>query len=205
MWIVLSIKLFNQRGNSWEMDRRGKSWCPLISFMYKALSFPTFPESDSVCVWSLFKWLFWKVPGFKQHKWAVLVEAGLDAQSPVVWFPWHPNWPSLTCLQGIPELMEHNLKPLHRSKGLRDVGMLSISVGSLRGNLAKISPATPDSWTQYIHSMSTPKQSCPTCTGLWPKQQLLAFCSLTRQDSPVRGDNGFIYKKQRKVCFYTLP
>lgn len=171
IWIILSIKLFNKKGNNWEMDRRGKSWYPwhlLISFVYKALSFPTFPESDFVCVSSLFKWLLRKVPGFKQYKQAALVETGQEAHSPVVWLPWHPNWPTLKCLQGIPGPMEHNLKPLHRSKGLRDVGMLSTFVGSLRGNLAKISLATPGNWGQCIHSISTPKQPCPTAQAFDP-------------------------------------
>lgn len=67
---------FNKKDSSWEMDRRGQSCYLWIVFMHGARSFPTFPDSDSVWVSSLVKWLLLKVPGLKQYKQAVLAGAG---------------------------------------------------------------------------------------------------------------------------------
>lgn len=94
---------FNKKDSSWEMDRRGQSCYLLIVFMHGARSFPTFPDSDSVCVSSLVKWLLLKVPGLKQYKQAVLAEAG-------------PEGPESSCLASMTPKLANPKMPSGNSR-----------------------------------------------------------------------------------------
>lgn len=145
---------FNKKNSSWEMDRRGQSWYPWIAFTHRALPLPAFPDTGGVCVSSLFKWLLQKVPGLKQCTQAVLAEAGPEGPEASCLASMTPKLANLKCLPESPGPTGHNLKPCHRPKGLRDVGISNISVSSGRANLAKTSPVTPGNWRQYGHTKS---------------------------------------------------
>lgn len=109
----------------------------------------------------------------------------------------HPTQPTLKRLQGIPGPWECNLKPLGGSKGLRDVGMWSIFVGSARGNPARLCLVTPGNWRQECPHQSSPAH----CSHLQYSDNCLPS-ALSPYTPPC---NGFIYRKLRKVWFYTLP
>lgn len=112
----------------------------------------------------------------------------------------HPTWLTLKCLQGIPGPWERNLKPLSGSKGLRNVGMWSIFVGSARGNPARLCLVTPANWRQGVRT----KAALPTAHTF---NTVTTVCPLPcyHTHSLVRVSNGFIYRKLGKVWFYTLP
>ena len=124
----------------------------------------------------------------------------------------HPTWPTLKRLQGIPGPWECNLKPLSGSKGLRDVGMWSIFVGSARGNPARLCLVTPGNQRQSVrtkaalptaHTFSPVTTVCPLPTPSiqW---QLSALCPVTIY-TPCKGEWWVHLQKARKVWLYTLP
>lgn len=161
--IILLRKCFNKKDSPWELARRGKSWDLLILFMCRALSFPAFPENGLYMYFTSFQVTLRKRPKiYTMKKICSGWSKGRGSRVQLFGFPWHPNWPPLTCLQGIPGPLEGNVKPLCGSGGLRDVGMLSIFVGSGRGNPAKISLVTPEAWRHYVPTEAV----LPHCTGL---------------------------------------
>lgn len=105
----------------------------------------------------------------------------------------HPTWLTLKCLQGIPGPWERNLKPLSGSKGLRNVGMWSIFVGSARGNPARLCLVTPGNWRQGVRT----KAALPTAHTF---NTVTTVCPLPcyHTHSLVRVSNGCIYRKLGK-------
>lgn len=136
---------------------------------------------------------------------AALVQAGSgDPESSCL--DQHPTWPTLKRLQGIPGPWECNLKPLSGSKGLRDVGMWSIFIGSARGNPARLCLVTPGNRRQSVRSPAhcSHLQSSDNCLpSAHSFNPVTTVCPLPRHHthSLVRVSDGFIYRKLERSGF----
>lgn len=172
------------------MDRRGKSWHARILFMDRVLFF-YFPRKWILCVFHLFSRDSYEKSQDLNNKWKLpWFRPGSGGPESSCFGP-TPNMADLKCLQGIPG-PRRNLKPLSGSKGLRNVGMWSIFVGSARGNPARLCLVTRGTGDR----VSAPKQPCPLLTF----NTVTTVCPLPcyHTHSLVRVSNGCIYRKLGK-------
>lgn len=121
------------------MDR-GKSWYQLILFTYRAFYFPTSPSSRFCTCSNSFQVTLMKSPGLLTIKESCAAGGRVGRPTAQLFdFPDTQIGRHKSAFRPI----ECNLKPFYRSKRPRDVGMLSMVGGSVKGKLPKMPLFTP--------------------------------------------------------------
>lgn len=187
-WTILSIKLFNKKGSSWEMDRGLKAEYRLILFMYRTLSFLLSHRIDCICFLSSRIWTIKNCSGWgKVRRPRVQLFGFLTPKLA------DPSTPSGNC----------------RPRGTLPETALQTPRAERGGNVKLLSRSSDREASQdlpsHMRGLGTvcPHQSSPAPLHR-PLTQVTAviLCFFTIEESPVGGSKGFIY---RKAGFHTLP